>query len=673
MVTVESEAVTRGSEPRLRWWETRGWLLDAAVGLITLVIALTFLSEPLRADPMAYMEAAMDPGGTEVDHRGSRLGVVIPTWLVGLVFGHSEVTYYAVPVLTVVLLAVAISNLGRAIFGWWVGPLAALLTVCSPFVFIHATQLLPDIPATALSTASLAVLYHATRRRPDRRTGLLVVAGVLFGIAFLTRETVVLFLPGLVAVALFWGARWRDVSMLLVGSLAGPVLDFIGNAVIWGDPLARVKLVFLRSASSPEISEEAAEIAFEQQSNVFKSFWVLVETLWESPLGRAIVIGVVAYLVVICLPRYRDRENWGLPAWVLSTWVIFAMVATIRPEAGTPVLRLNQSRYWAPFVPALSLMAVGWIHMITSRLGSPLARRLPALAGALLACVLVAAAISSALTTYPNHFTRFGGDAYLQLRDEFRAMPEGSRVNVADGVDTMIQIYANDSWGRPINGIELVSASEGPVDPSGWYIFDPRGIRPLDSSGQTLPWPPPDHQVAAAHPALRWVLFTPDGSTEFEKETVLEVATPGSQLGWQGRLIIPGGIWDPPEPFSGKVELEGAQDLVIYDDSAALGVAGPDAAEIHAGALVSVVVDLAVEEGDVDALCQFISLQTGEFMNNEATSMTFPGPYSGTREWLCWAPDDLPGPMTVRPMIAFRTPAEAEVGGASVVAYQTLD
>jgi 4-amino-4-deoxy-L-arabinose transferase-like glycosyltransferase len=398
-----------------------------------------------------------------------------------LVFGHSEITYYAVPVLTVVLLAVAISNLGRAMFGWWVGPVAALLTVSSNFVFVHATQLLPDIPATAVLTACLAVLYHATRRQPERRTALLVLAGAVFGVAFLMRETVVLFLPGLIAAALLWGARWRGVAMLLAGSLVGPVLDLIGNAVLWGDPLARVNLVFLRTATEGHISVEAAEAAFAEQSNVVKSFSMLPQALWESTLGRAIAVGVVAYLVVICLPKFRNRANWGLPAWVMSAWVVYALVATIRPESGTPVLRLNQIRYWTPFAPALVLMAVGWIHLVTSRLVSQSARRASVVAASLLAGVLVIAAISSSLTMFPNHFIRFGGDAYLQLRDEFRAMPEGARLNVPNGVDTMIQIYANDSVGRPINDIEVLVANEGQADPSGWFLFGfPRHTNPCD-------------------------------------------------------------------------------------------------------------------------------------------------------------------------------------------------
>lgn len=674
MTTVEAGTVARAAGEDRLWWTTHGWVIDAAVGLVTLVIALVFLSEPLPVDPMIYMDTAMDPAGSVVDHRGSRLGVVIPTWLVGLVFDHSEVTFYALPILTFVLLAVAISNLGRAMFGWWVGPLAALLTVCSPFVFIHATQLLPDIPATAVSTASLAVLYHATRRHPDKRTVLLVVAGALFGIAFLMRETAVLFLPGLIAVALLWGARWRGVAMLLAGSLVGPLLDFIGNTVLWGDPLTRVSLIFMRSSSGREISEEAAEAAFLAQSNVFKSLSLLSEALWDSSIGRAVAIGVVAYLVVICLPGFRNRDNWALPAWVLSTWVIFAAVATMRPESGTPVLRLNQVRYWTPFAPALVLMAVGWIQLVTSRLVSPLARRLPAVIASLLAGVLVFVAISDSLMAYPDHFSRFGGDAYLQLRDEFREMPVGSRVNVPDGVDTLVQIYANDIVGRPINDIEVLVANEVPVDPSGWYLFHPRGIRPLAPSGETLPWPTQDHEVAAAHEALRWVLHAPRAASEGEKETVLELATPESEVGWQGRRIIPGGTWDPPAPFSGELDLDGDQDLVIYDDSAALGVAGPDAVAVEAGALVSLVVEVAVEEGAVDGICQFISLENpDEYVNLEATSMVYRSPYSGTREWLCWAPDDLTGPMTVRPMIAFRTPAVGEVGGASVVAHHVVD
>jgi hypothetical protein len=83
---------------------------------------------------------------------------------------------------------------------------------------------------------------------------------------------------------------------------------------------------------------------------------------------------------------------------------------------------------------------------------------------------------------------------------------------------------------------------------------------------------------------------------------------------------------------------------------------------------------LDVRAGDVDSICQFISIENpDERVNVEAVSMVYTAPFAGSSEWLCRAPDELTGPITVRPMIAFRSPASADVGGARVLATQPVD
>lgn len=669
MTLVGDEVLSQETGMSRPWWETRGWVLDAIVGLISAVLFLVFISEPQPVDPMIYLDTALDPDGAVVEHRSSRLGVVFPTWLVAQVFGHSEVTFYALPFVMCVVLAVATSNLGRAMFKWWVGPVAALLTVTSPFIFLYSAQLLPDIPATALSVASLAILFHATRRLPEQRSVLMVMAGVVFGLAFLMRETAVLFLPGLVAVALLWGTRWRGVLLVLAGALTGPILDLIGSAVIWGDPLARVDSVFRRTATSGHLPPEASEAAFAAQSNIFKTFSLLPELLWKSTHGRVILIGAALYLVTICLPRWRQRWLWGLPLWVLSAWVIFATVATIQPASGTPVLRLILDRYWAPFVPAIALMAVGWVALVTASLKSSAVRRTLALVGGVAGVLVVVSGISYTVDSRPSWFMRFGADGYWQLRETFRDLPAGTTLYWPTDSATLVGIYLHDPLGRPINDIAARGRESEDPDPGGFYIFHRApGTTPETSDQVAMQWPPGDYELIEADDGLRWVVYAPQ-SENWDRDVLMDVGGHDAALGWQGRFIVDES-WQAEMPFHGEVDLPEDTDMVVYDDSAAYASLGSDAAVFPQDSLVEVAFELDIVSGLTGVDCQFFPFDAAqERITVRAVAMNYATPISGAISWLCRTPDEIEGPFSVRPVLIVRGPAEMTVGEATVSAH----
>ena len=65
---------------------------------------------------------------------------------------------------TALLLFASVYAIGVLGFGRLVGALAAVVLGCAGIIVVAGTELLPDLPATALFTAAVALTIAATRR-----------------------------------------------------------------------------------------------------------------------------------------------------------------------------------------------------------------------------------------------------------------------------------------------------------------------------------------------------------------------------------------------------------------------------------------------------------------------------------------------------------------------------
>jgi len=113
------------------------------------------------------------------------------------------------------------------------------LVLLNPVIHEMATSLFPEIAELALITAGLGLVWWACVQR--RLAGpALFLAGLLLGLAFLTRETAALVGP-LVAV-LLWksGKGWRGFALVAFGGLIPLVADTLFLHALSGDWLYRL-------------------------------------------------------------------------------------------------------------------------------------------------------------------------------------------------------------------------------------------------------------------------------------------------------------------------------------------------------------------------------------------------------------------------------------------------
>ncbi len=349
----------RPSRPRTFLPGLPTWVI--ALGVVLLHLVVTFLVRPAPRwnDGIFVLNDARSFPHVPLDHHALRIGTILPTRLFLEVFGYGQVTYYAWPFLTGIMLVVAVLALGAVLFDRWVGAVAAVLLVFHPVlvdtVITNGTermtswQLLPDIPSTAFVTTGFALMIAATRREGRAATRWFLLAGFCFGWAYLVRELSVFFYPLVVAVLVVWRARmarWVQVALPMLGAL---VLEMVLAQWAHGDPLARLKVDGEHgSAPLSPITRLDALLRFPRIVEVYPQTLLVLTSFVLMVLGALVV---------------RRREHVLLLGWFLVIWVPLTLVSGLLDPG---FIRINASlmRYWVPVLPALvigSTAFVAWL------------------------------------------------------------------------------------------------------------------------------------------------------------------------------------------------------------------------------------------------------------------------------------------------------------------------
>lgn len=233
-------------------------------------------------------------------HWALRYPLVLPTAALIRLFGFS------VPVLAAVDLAAyaAFLAMGHAAARrWFGGPAAAALTaigILVPQFPVQATYANPDLLEMALVMGSFWLVMLAREPgRPGAQAGrLLLGAGVLAGLGFLTRETTLLLVPlyGLMLLLRPAMPRWRYLW------IAAGFVAVVGAQMGWfameaGDPLYRLRI----SAAHDQV-DRAAQAA--RVTGALDSEGVLAAGLLATPFAALLVSQKYGLLFWLAAPAY---------------------------------------------------------------------------------------------------------------------------------------------------------------------------------------------------------------------------------------------------------------------------------------------------------------------------------------------------------------------------------
>jgi hypothetical protein len=323
------------------WWRTACGLLLVCLPLLaacaTLSAAVYAIAQPVALDygePVVYGIALRivtgQPLYQPIDAPPFTVAAYTPLyyWLGGELqavfgpgFGPGRALSLAAGVATAMLLAVIA---GRQQFGVWVGAFAGVLFLAFGFPGPDAPWLglyRVDVLGVALSVAAIAMLCR------DGRASVIVVAGVLAGLAVLCKQT---FVAALIAGAVF---QWRKSGLLFVGSalvtfgIPCAVLQVTtGGAFLQNTVAANVNPFYLT-----ETTRLLAEYGRAQWLPLLLAgAYLWLGRPWHAPESRLVVVyWAVAGVSLAQLGKIGANHNY---------WIEFAAATAILAARGAACL-----------------------------------------------------------------------------------------------------------------------------------------------------------------------------------------------------------------------------------------------------------------------------------------------------------------------------------------------
>ena len=336
--------------------------------VLSIIIQIYSICPPVLSDQLQYYgsAASFPQFPVKPSHWSLRIGLILPVALIFQIFDYSEISYYFIPVLSLILLTLVIFKFGEKLFSYRIGIISALWFMTMPGVLKESGNLLPDIPATLCIAGGffiLQILYsinqlpeHAANRKIPYLRFLSMLAGMLFGWAYLTKEYFLIFLF-LVPVFFFaFSIPWKYLTTLILGFILIISIELFFGLIVYQDPFIRL------FTSQPR--ETWGEI--ERNAKVIMTY--LPRLLVKE--GNLLSLAMMIFFILGSLVRIykRDYKYLFLFAWAFLVFGFFTglgMLPIVINWGNKVVLRAHIFRYWIPILPPI---IIGGIAIIDSAL-----------------------------------------------------------------------------------------------------------------------------------------------------------------------------------------------------------------------------------------------------------------------------------------------------------------
>jgi len=288
---------------------------------LALFLRLTFVTGIVHSDAVGYAQAAHDLV-TKGLHMGAdgvgrgRLGTYAPLALFYALFGVSQATTLAWPLLCSLATACLIYAIGCLLAGESAGLIAALVWAIMPLDISLATSLLPDGPLTTFSAAGILLLLLAERSKGWKALAYYVSCALCLVAASLVKQTgLILFL--FLSVYLISTKRfsWKFLAIgLAVGCLAGALFWYhFRFTPAWTD----------RTVGAPWFSLDTL---------------ITTSTAWYRALtqAREFFVLLPLFVVAIAASLARRLEGAAFAALWLATTFLYMELGTRSPFVYLP-------------------------------------------------------------------------------------------------------------------------------------------------------------------------------------------------------------------------------------------------------------------------------------------------------------------------------------------------
>ena len=427
------------------------WLLLTVLILVSLSSQIIFIVPVTLSDQMVYYHTAVNfprlPQNPS--HWSMRLGVVLPVAVIYRIFGHSEFTYYFLPISSTILLVASTYLIGRMLFNRVVGAAAALWLSFLPYFLLESGNLLPDITASACVTTAIMLLL-AIRDEPNGKSQrwIYLLSGALFGWGYLAKEYFAVF--AVIIPLIFWLFKipGKRLAWIAAGISLMVAIEFGIHAVSYGNPLLRL------TTSQPR---ETIGYIERDVLHIIGLFFIRLSR-YRGLFSILIAASGLTYLIIQSIQR--SKIHLVLLIWFLMVYIFFTVLGLLPVLLNwedTVLLRLHVFRYWIPLLPPLAIASAAALNCLIRRVVKPFTphnRSIRSFTGLLLALVFIAAGINNILAVWSSpKFTRTESGHYLELRAYLRENVQADREmwivrDLKIGYEYVLPIYAHTPFGK---------------------------------------------------------------------------------------------------------------------------------------------------------------------------------------------------------------------------------
>ena len=330
------------------------------VAIAVAALAVATLLNPLGyrgggGDDWHYLEAARCAAAHGLcapdSHWWARLPLVAPMGLALGAGGESRLVVGLVPLAYALLAITCFTLLVQRHFGRGAAAVAGVLLATVPVAAFAYLQPNVDLPELALLAAGLLALDTAAR---DGRRRWAVAAGLLFGLAILTRPTALVALPILGLLLLVLLPLRRLVLPLAIGIAAPLLLEALLYGLWLGDPLAGWRLSLGHAATATDELPAGFQSA---RGPLFNPDYIAA---WRRPMGIHVhwtvdpllnllanpamgVLLVAALLLLLLAPPPRGEAEGRAALWLLGGAALYfgaltyALAVDPKPRMFLPV------------------------------------------------------------------------------------------------------------------------------------------------------------------------------------------------------------------------------------------------------------------------------------------------------------------------------------------------
>ncbi|MCB0209115.1 MAG: glycosyltransferase family 39 protein [Anaerolineae bacterium] len=459
---------------------TQAALVGLGLFLIALLLRLPYLGDFMTIDEIKWVEGtgqfllALHSGNLADTYWHFHPGITI-TWIEAIILwfaylaaGSADLPTFVTeqmadisaliglmrlsPVIITALGVGGLYWLARPLLGEWPAILAAGLLAADPFFTAHSRIVNGDA-ATAIFMM-LALLAFA-RLWQKHRWSMVIVAGVMAGLAILTKIPGPIILPWLflmAVVGVLHDKQWRFwlIAIAITGAVALLTFTILWPA-LWVAPIETLQRTFNDSFNVGEIGEGHETFFLGHISN--DPGWRFYPYALAFRLTPLTVIGLAAGLIWLWRGRRRSSPITVSLVITLLIYIVYVLfVANISPK--------KLDRYGMAVIPAVMLVAgLGWVWLL-AKIGPYIKHHALAhiLSLPLLIVLLIFIQAILAMTHYPylltyynpllggfaraaNHVPVGWGEGMEQAAAWINAQPEASALTVSTWYSDMVKPY----------------------------------------------------------------------------------------------------------------------------------------------------------------------------------------------------------------------------------------